>query len=45
MEQTAERLISELVNMTVHYCNSLATAIEKMRASSVVCHTYLPSPP
>jgi hypothetical protein len=45
MEQTAERLISELVNMTVQYCNSLATAIEKMRAVRSSATLIFPSPP
>jgi hypothetical protein len=45
IEQTEERLISELVNMTVHYCNSLATAIEKMRAVRSSATLIFPSPP
>jgi hypothetical protein len=45
MEQTAERLISELVNMTVHYCISLATAIEKMRAVRSSATLIFPAPP
>jgi hypothetical protein len=44
MEQTEERLISELVNMIVHYCNSLATAIEKMRAVRSSATLIFPSP-